>query len=308
MNALWAIPILTGTSVIAIGGALLLNRKADRMPLEARLRGISGKGEPPSIAAELGAGRITGLIKRIGEKTVPKKTSLSLREKLTQAGYHAEDAAVVYMGKKIIAMVLGLVLSPLLLLQFADGKLTNTTIYYLVFLITAILFFLPNAIVSHKRSKRRNLIRRHLPDAIDLLEICASAGMGLDQAWNAVTDEVRGVCPTLADEMALTNLEIHLGASRTDAMRHMAKRTGAEELSSLVAMLLQAERFGTSISEGLQNYATFMRETRSQRAQESAEKMAVKLIFPMVVAIFPAVVLLMAGPAFIALYHATRPN
>ncbi len=308
MNALWAIPILTGTSVVAIGGALLMNRRATRMPLEARLRGISGKTDAPSLATELGAGRITGILKTIGEKTVPRKTSLSLREKLTQAGYHSQDAAVVYMGKKIIAMVLGLVLSPLLLLQFANGKMTNTNIYYSVFAITAVLFFLPNAIVSQKRSKRRALIRKHLPDAIDLLEICASAGMGLDQAWNAVTDEVRGVCPTLADEMALTNLEIHLGATRTDAMRHMAKRTGAEELSSLVAMLLQAERFGTSISEGLQNYATFMRESRSQHAQEAAEKMAVKLIFPMVVAIFPAVVLLMAGPAFIALYHATRPN
>lgn len=306
MNAIWAIPILTGTSVLAIGGALLLNRRAQRLPLEARLRRIAGKNEPVSIANELGAGRITGLMKSIGEKAVPSKTSLSLREKLTQAGYHSQDAAVVYMGKKIVAMVLGLVLSPLLLLEFASGKISNTAIYYLVFLITAVLFFFPNFLVARRRGKRRTLIRRHLPDAIDLLEICASAGMGLDQSWNSVTDEVRGVCPTLADEMALTNLEIHLGATRTDAMRHMAKRTGAEELSSLVAMLLQAERFGTSISEGLQNYATFMRETRSQRAQEAAEKMAVKLVFPMVVAIFPAVVLLMAGPAFIALYNATR--
>jgi tight adherence protein C len=118
-----------------------------------------------------------------------------------------------------------------------------------------------------------------------------------------VTDEVRAVSSQLADEMALTNLEMHLGASRADAIRHMATRTGAEDLSSLVAVLVQSERFGTSIGESLRVFATSLRETRSQSAQEDAEKMAVKLIFPMIVFIFPAVVMVMAGPAFMSLYR-----
>jgi tight adherence protein C len=167
---------------------------------------------------------------------------------------------------------------------------------------TGFLFFVPNLVLAHRRSKRRTEVRRHLPDAIDLLEICASAGMGLDMAWNSVADEVRSVSGTLADEMALTNLEIHLGAARAVAMRNMARRTGADELSSLVAVLVQSERFGTSVVEALRTYANAMRETRSMRSQEAAEKMAVKLLFPMILFIFPSVVLVMVGPAAMTLY------
>jgi tight adherence protein C len=102
--------------------------------------------------------------------------------------------------------------------------------------------------------------------------------------------------------MALTNLEIHLGAARAVAMRNMAQRTGADELSSLVAVLVQSERFGTSVVEALRTYANSMRETRSMRSQEAAEKMAVKLLFPMILFIFPSVVLVMVGPAAMTLY------
>lgn len=300
------IPVLTGTAVVAIGGSLLLTRLARRAPLQARLEEIGGTrmrpGTPPPLPTG-GGGRFTGVVQNIGDTVSNRKSSVSLREALTQAGYHQSGAAAVYLGAKVLLMVLGLAGACLLIVPTSIGQQSKLLI---IGMITAAMFMLPNIVVSIKRGNRRKLIRRHLPDAIDLLEICCSAGMGLDQAWNSVADEVRTVCPTLADEMALTNLEIHLGAPRTDAMRHMAKRTGAEELSSLVAMLLQAERFGSSISEGLQSYAAFMRETRSQRAQEAAEKMAIKLIFPMVIAIFPAVVLLMAGPAFISLFRATR--
>ncbi|CAN5422180.1 type II secretion system F family protein [soil metagenome] len=305
MNPEMVIPLLVGVSVVLIGGAILLAKVAKRAPLEARLGQIGGPSMGRYVPSTRSSGRLTDVVQNIGAKVSSSKSSISLREQLTQAGYHQAEAASVYIGAKIILLIIGLGVSLALIIP------TNFTSQHKVTLIGMIamgLFFLPNMVVASRKSKRCGLIRRHLPDAIDLLEICASAGMGLDTAWNAVTDEVRTVCSVLADEMALTNLEIHLGATRTDAMRHMAKRTGAEELSSLVAMLLQAERFGTSISEGLQAYATYMRETRSQRAQEAAEKMAIKLIFPMVVAIFPAVVLLMAGPAFISLYKATRPG
>jgi tight adherence protein C len=131
--------------------------------------------------------------------------------------------------------------------------------------------------------------------------------MGMDMAWNSVSDEVRAVSPTLADEMALTNLEIHLGAPRVVAMRNMARRTGADELSSLVAVLVQSERFGTSVVDALRTYANAMRETRSMRSQEAAEKMAVKLLFPMILFIFPSVILVMIGPAGMTLYKVFAP-
>jgi tight adherence protein C len=115
---------------------------------------------------------------------------------------------------------------------------------------------------------------------------------------------MRQVSPSLADEMVLANLEIRLGAARADAMRHMARRTGADELHSLAAVLVQSERFGTSMSEALTLFAQSMREARSHRAQEAAEKMSVKLMLPMLMFIFPALVLVTAGPAFILLYKA----
>jgi tight adherence protein C len=136
-----------------------------------------------------------------------------------------------------------------------------------------------------------------LPDAVDLLEICVSGGMGLDQAWNVVTDKISSVSMLLGDEMAFTNLEIHMGASRSLAMRHLGERTGCQEASSLAAALTQSEQFGTSIGETLRTFASAMRESRSMQAAEIAEKMAVKLLFPLVFLIFPAIIVVVAGPA-----------
>jgi tight adherence protein C len=123
--------------------------------------------------------------------------------------------------------------------------------------------------------------------------------MGLDMAWNTVTDEIRRVSTILADEMALTNLEMHLGVGRAAAMRHMAERTNSEDLSSLVGVLVQSEKFGTSIGEALRTFATSMRETRSSRAAENAEKMGVKMLIPMILFIFPAILVVIGGSAVI---------
>jgi len=294
------ISALAGLSVIAIGGAILMGKRVKRAPLEARLRDVAGGnvsgGSAPAIAP-----RFTGMVENLGTRVAHGKASVTLREQLTQAGYHGENAAAVYVGAKLILATVGLLGSAALVVPTTTFPIQTKSVLIMMFSMG--FFFIPNIIVSSRRASRRGEIRRHLPDAIDLLEICASAGMGIDQAWNSVGDEVRAVSTTLADEMALTNLEIHLGAPRADAMRHMASRTGADELSSMVAVLVQSERFGTSITDALRTYAQSMRETRSQRAQEAAEKMAIKLIFPMIAFIFPAAVLIMAGPAFMSLYQ-----
>jgi tight adherence protein C len=156
---------------------------------------------------------------------------------------------------------------------------------------------LPNLYIAYRRSARRGEVRRQLPDAIDLLEICVSSGMGLDMAWNAVCEDFRGVSTILADEMALVTLEMHLGAPRAQALRNMARRTGVEDISSLVATLVQSERFGTSVSQALRVYADAMRKERSQRAEEAAEKLTVKMLFPMVLFIFPCIFVVILGPA-----------
>jgi len=235
---------------------------------------------------------------KMGSVLGSANASQQLREQLARAGFHNPDAGAKYLGAKTALLLAGATVLPVVLLA---TKLGLSKAVFAAFLAAGTLYFIPNMVVGLRIRGRSQKVREHLPEALDLLEICVSAGMGLDTAWNAVADEIRDVCPILADEMALTNLEIHLGAPRAEAMRHMAFRTGGQDISSLVAILVQSERFGTSIATALQTFAASMRQTRSQRAEERAEKMAVKLLIPMVLFIFPAVMIVLVGPAGITL-------
>ena len=298
------IAILTGLSVILFGAALLI-RRAERNAVElARRRAMQ---DQDAQEAEGSRPRLIFTVQRAGEIVSKGKTSRPLREKLAAAGYHSPSAAAIFLGAKVIFFGFGVLFFIAILLPFRD-TMGWPTILMTTALASAVFFFLPDLAVGIARDRRRENIRRHLPDAVDLLEICVSAGLGLDQAWNSVAEEVRRVSPTLADEMELTNLEISLGASRAVAMRHMAERTGAEDISSLVALLVQSERFGASIVDALRTFATTMRETWSQRAEESAEQMAVKMLFPMVLFIFPALLIVMVGPAVLGFIQAMGPT
>lgn len=290
------VPVLAAMSVFLIGGSVMLAARARRDRIAARLA-VGGV----TAAEAQGPNPLVQVFDRLGKLTGGNKTSRNLREDLARAGFHSPNASAIFLGAKAFLLLLALmgaaVTASLMELTFQKSLLV-------VIFACGAAFLVPNLVVSFRRRQRAAEITRHLPDAIDLLEITVTAGMGLDQAWNAVTDQVRAVSAHLADEMALTNLEIHLGASRPDAMRHMAERTGATELGSLVACLVQAEKFGTSMRTALRNFATGMREDRSQKAQEAAEKMAVKLLFPMILFIFPPAVMVMAGPAFLSLVRA----
>lgn len=289
------IATLTFTAVVCIGGAVIAAGSAQRDALESRLR-----AQPPELPGQRrkhqsGLGKAFG---KLGTLVSPKGASSGLQKRMSQAGYFSPAAGAVFIGVKL-ALLAGSVAGVMLLATLVEGPLFIKAFGAIFIVGTA--FFLPNFYLSWQISQRTGEIRRHLPDAVDLLEICVSGGMGLDQAWNAVEEQVRPVCPALADEIALTNLEMHLGAERGVAMRHMADRTGAEELNSLVAVLVQSERFGTSLTEALRVFTASLRDLRSQRAEESAEKMAVKMIFPMVILIFPVILIIAVGPAGITL-------
>jgi tight adherence protein C len=287
------IPVLVFLSVTGLGGALLTRSQARRRALQARLQTT---GDLTSTAFVPEEPMLPRILQRIGKHFSPSLPTTTLPQELARAGYHSSSAVPIFIGAKVLLLLIGLIGGTLLALTLQTAWTTGVL---LVAILASFLSFTPNLVVSVRRSARREEVRRHLPDAIDLLEICVSAGMGLEMAWNCVADEVRHVCPILADEMALANLETHLGTANAIAMRHMAERTRVQELASLTAALLQSERFGTSISEALRVFASTLREERSHRAQEAAEKLAVKLIFPMVLFVFPPVVVVMAGPAFI---------
>lgn len=289
-------PVLVFLAIAAVGSALVAMTAGRRKSLEPRLKSLQG-GEAVLGASDQGLARVAS---RLGGAMTQGKTSGSLKEQLARAGYYSESAAVTYLGTKFLMLMLGV--AGMLVAMVAVPFLKSTMGIYLLVTVSAVMFFVPNMVVATRRNKRRAEVRSYLPDAVDLLEICVSAGMGLDMAWNHVCDEIRSVSPVLADEMALTVLEINLGAPRTSAMRHMAERTGAEELASLVALLVQSDRFGTSVADSLRTFAVGMREQRSQRAEEQAEKTAVKLLFPLVLCIFPVMLIVMVGPAGITLY------
>jgi tight adherence protein C len=289
-------------AVVATGAAFFMLRKFKRSGVQARLEKTGANpASRDKQTPNAGAQKISGVMSKVGTAVSSGPASATLREQLVQAGYDGPNVPSVYMGTKLVLAVVGVLVATALIApsdMSTHGKLIAGGG------IVVGMFMLPNFIIGQKRSKRRNHFRSFLPHAIDLLEVCASSGMGMDMAWNSVGEEMRQVSPSLADEMVLAHLEIRLGAARADAMRHMARRTGADELHSLAAVLVQSERFGTSMSEALTLFAQSMREARSHRAQEAAEKMSVKLMLPMLMFIFPALVLVTAGPAFILLYRA----
>jgi len=289
-------------AVVATGAAFVMLRKAKRSGVQARLDKTGANPASRKQDRNPGDGqKLSGVMGNIGTAVSSGPASATLREQLIQAGYDGPNVPSVYLGTKMVLAVVGVLVA---LALVAPSSLSSHSKMIAGGGIVVGLFMLPNMVVSSKRKKRCNHIRVYLPHAIDLLEVCASSGMGMDMAWNSVGDEMRQVSPLLADEMVLANLEIRLGAARADAMRHMARRTGADELHSLAAVLVQSERFGTSMSEALTLFAQSMREARSHRAKEAAEKLSVKLMLPMLLFIFPALVLVTAGPAFILLYHA----
>ncbi len=297
----YLVPALAFASVIMTGWAMISTYSAERRAVRKRLDAIDGPST--SRAEERPKGFMTRALSRLGLLSARSKPSATLMQQLANAGYYGSLAPAIYLGAKQILLLVGLV-GATILLSAADVAVRTRVLVSIS--AGLVLFFVPNVIVQMRRRKRTRHVHHHLPDAIDLLEICVASGMGLDMAWNSVAEEIRKVSGTLGDEMALTNLEIHLGAQRGDAMRHMADRTGVEELGSLVSLLVQSDRFGTSISDTLKAFAHSMREERSLKAQEAAEKMAVKLLIPMVLCIFPAVLIVLVGPAAIRLYTAMR--
>ncbi|UCD49274.1 MAG: type II secretion system F family protein [Phycisphaerales bacterium] len=290
--------VLAFVAVIFIGATVLFWREQRRKAAAKRLRSTGAPEAPQPVIRE---SRILRSLERIGNYVSHGRASTGLWEQLIRAGYMGRGATAVYTGAKIVLFAVGITVAVVLVW---DMEADMTRKFMLITLGGAVPFFMPNWFVRFQERKRQEEIRQFLPDAVDLLEICVSSGIGLDMAWNMVSAELHHVSPVLGNAMDLSNFEIHLGVSRTQAMRNMSIRTGAESLSSLAAILVQSERFGTSVATALQEFAGWMREERNLTAEEKAEKLPVKLIFPMTLFIFPAILVVATGPAWIALFRA----
>lgn len=293
-------PVLVSAAAfsLVVGGGLVAVRaraggdRAVRRRLEAIRTGNqpAALGEPtdrkPSAFARA-FGTIGGL-RALGGP------SDKLRAQLKRAGYSNKHAAEVFFGIKLASVVIGFSIAGLVVSRLDVSLMIAGFVAVSGMMLGSMV---PSFFLGRRVAARTKEIRNGLPNAIDLLEVCVSAGMGIDQAWLASAAEVRGASPALADEMSLVNLEMLLGMKRSQALQNMADRTGTEDLAALSSIITQADRFGTSMADALRTFAETMREMRTQKAEEAAEKMAIKLMLPMVVFIFPVVLLVSAGPA-----------
>jgi tight adherence protein C len=231
------------------------------------------------------------LLPALKGKALSRSELMSLR-----AGYRTPDVILAIRALKII--------SPILFV----GIVLFTGIYKanpLIFILTAgvLGYMLPEMWLNLRIRARQNRLRLSLPDGLDLLVICVEVGLGIDQAFLRVANELRIVHPELSDELQLVNLEMRVGKSRTEALRELARRTGLEDIKALVAMLVQTERFGTSVAQSLRIHSEDLRTKRRQRAEEMSAKTSVKMVPALVFFIFPALMVVILGPAFITLYR-----
>jgi tight adherence protein C len=239
--------------------------------------------------------RMQGLIalfKRIGEK-VPRspKEMGPLRLRLTQAGYRREEALTIFFGIRVL-FALGL------FMFFSTSIVAKPNITMALAGLGAG-YVLPGMLLARLAKRRAHKIQLSLADALDLLVVSVEAGLGLDQAMTRVGTELAFAYPDLSDELKLINLELRAGKPRAEALRNLADRTGVDDLSSLVTMLIQTDKFGTSVAQSLRVYSETLRTKRRQRAEEAAAKTGVKMVFPLVFCIFPAVWIVTIGPAAI---------
>ena len=216
--------------------------------------------------------------------------------RLVQAGYRHPEAAAALRAARVMLIITfaGLV--------YLTGLYKNAPLLF--FVVAFVLgFMLPDIWVSQRIRNRQLTLRLALPDALDLLVICMEAGLGLDQALLYVSQELRLAHPELCEELDLVAAEMRVGKTRIEALRCLATRTGVEDLQSLVATLVQTDRFGTSVAQSLRVHADDLRTKRRQRAEEMAAKTSVKMVIPLVFFIFPALFVVILGPAVITILH-----
>jgi len=161
----------------------------------------------------------------------------------------------------------------------------------------------PTFFVRSKLKARQKEVQRALPDMLDMLVVCVEAGLGLNQAIVRVADEIDHVSPVMSEQLAIVNLEMRAGTPREEALKNLAERTGLVDIRSLVSMLIQTDRFGTSVADALRVHSDTMRTKRRQRAEEAAAKTTIKLVFPLVLFVFPAMFVVVLGPSVIAIYR-----
>jgi tight adherence protein C len=245
--------------------------------------------------------KLEQVITVVGERLKERQVDYGpLRERLIHAGYRHGSALALFLGLRFILTVGGLVGGLAFATAGEFGGL-GTTVAAMWGAGTG--WLLPGLFVSVRVTARQKEIQLALPDALDLLVICVEAGLGLNQALIRVAKEIRHVSTLLSDELGTTNFQIRAGIPREESLKNLAERTGVADVRTLVTTMIQTERFGTSIAQSLRVHADTLRLTRKQRAEEAAAKTTIKMIFPLALCVFPALFVVVLGPALIEMYR-----
>jgi tight adherence protein C len=221
-----------------------------------------------------------------------------LQKKLMQAGFRSRNAPIIYRTVQLVTMT-ALPLTVAVVCAILAKPLNSAFIFVLLGFVAG--FFLPRYVLGRLIRSRQLRVRWGLADALDLMVISIEAGLGLNAAMLKVSSELKEVHPDISEEFEMANLEIRVGRERDEALRNLAERTGVDDLRSLVAMLIQTDRFGTSIAKAIRSFSDSLRTKRRQRAEQAAQKAAVKLLFPLACFLFPTLFIAILGPAILQL-------
>jgi tight adherence protein C len=277
-------------SLIVVAAGMRL-ATSNASAIDRRLEEVTG-GRNRHADAPQSMESVVKVLKRLGTK-VPRSPSEmgKLRLRLVRAGFRSDEALPIFFGIRVACpmLVFGLLSTPFLMRPNMTLALGASGLFYV----------LPGIVLGRMAKRRQHRIRLSLADALDLLVVSVEAGLGLDQAILRVGDELAFAYPDLSDELRLVNLELRAGKPRVEALKNLGERTGVEDLASLVAMLIQTDKFGTSVAQSLRVHSETLRTKRRQRAEEAAAKTGVKMVFPLVFCIFPAIWVVTIGPAAI---------
>ncbi len=281
--------------LIGSGGLLIFYRDKIQERIASALYPRAAAKKTMSSTLEETRHVIGGVVEQF-EKILPRSQAEIgvVQQRLIRAGYRGDGAAKIFYGAKVITPVV------LLLVAWATG-LIHFSPFFVIAMAAGIGFLGPDFWLGRMISKRQAAIRKGLPDVLDLLVICIEAGLSLDQATARTAQELNKAQPALSDELGIVALEQRAGRARSDAWKHLAERVDVDVVRNLVSMLVQAEQFGTSIGKTLRVHSDTLRTKRVQEIEEKAAKLSVKLLFPLVIFIFPSLFLVVLGPAVLVM-------
>ncbi len=283
-------------AILGLGALVLSRMYGDNRRALARLRDLSASDKPAQETMSLGEIALD-MVPKVGTYLLPTNSEqrARLKARLTQAGIYGPNALSIFLGAQLL--LTALLPTAAGLLPFALGLLAWQHALLVGLIAGGVGVLTPSLWVDYQRNRRHNELRRALPDALDMLVLCVEAGVSLPAALQRVTTELQVAHPALGRELNIVQREVNLGLSVGDALKKFGERCGLEEVRNLASVILQAERYGASSVKALRLHADSCRLERQQYAEEKAQKASVKILFPTLLCIFPAIFIVILGPA-----------